>query len=201
MCWRRRSHWRSAKIIFIHVPKAAGTSVAATLYGRSLGHYTAADARLFCPDLFKSLPSFAVTRNPWDRLVSAYHFVRQGGSQDAGVWRPEHYQGHAFRTFEAFVKEWLVEQDLRQADPVFQTQMHFVGDRNGQVLVDFVARTEQMEELERHLAEVLGREILIPRKNSSDRQREYRRYYSDARTRQIVGDLYGADASRLGYDF
>lgn len=31
----RKSYWSSAGIIFVHVPKAAGTSVSHTLYGRS----------------------------------------------------------------------------------------------------------------------------------------------------------------------
>ncbi|GAH07415.1 unnamed protein product, partial [marine sediment metagenome] len=60
-----------------HIPRNGGTSINNALYGRFMGHYTARDVRFWAPDLFGRLPSFAVTRNPWARLLSAYRFAEK----------------------------------------------------------------------------------------------------------------------------
>jgi hypothetical protein len=52
MCVRRRGIWSKRGVIFVHVPKAAGTSIANALYGRSAGQMTAVQIKRYCPDLF-----------------------------------------------------------------------------------------------------------------------------------------------------
>lgn len=66
------------KTIFIHIPKTAGLSIY-EMFGMDLPHdthspvagYRAADAKLF-----KRAYKFSVIRNPWDRLVSAFHYLK-----------------------------------------------------------------------------------------------------------------------------
>ncbi len=201
MCLRRRSHWKRAGVIFVHIPKAAGTSVAHALYGRSTGHISASEIRRFCPDLFGQLPSFAISRNPWDRLVSAFSFVRQGGTRDAGVWKANQYQAPAFRSFEAFVEEWLVNQDLETVDYVFRKQAPYVTDEAGKVLVDFLGAVERMDGVERFLRQELGLAVSIPAKNPSRRRKSYREYYSSSRLINLVADTYSDDLSLFPYEF
>lgn len=58
---------------FIHIPKAAGSSLYSIIGGQSLsylGHVRAIDAKFF-----------AFTRNPYDRLVDAYVYLTNGGGQ------------------------------------------------------------------------------------------------------------------------
>src|SRR5690242_8686296 len=66
--------------IFVHVPKAAGVSIARALYGDlGMGHMTLAEYRtVFRQRAFDKMFKFAFVRNPFDRLHSAYHFLRAG---------------------------------------------------------------------------------------------------------------------------
>lgn len=202
MCQRRRSQWHRAGVIFVHIPKAAGTSIADALYGRSMGHMTAVEIRLFCPRLFARCATFAVSRNPWDRLVSAYEFVKQGGTREAAVWGRPVYRDSAFESFERFVRDWLQEQDLHSLDYVFQPQYRFVEDRRGNIIVDYVGRIERMDGVEMYVADVTGVAALaVPTKNVVQRRAHYRRYYPDAGLVNCVGDLYRRDVDLFNYDF
>jgi hypothetical protein len=201
MVFRRVPRWRESGVIFIHIPRAGGTSVSRAIYGRPLGHLRAADIRRAVPHLFERLPVVAVARNPWDRLASAYKFVVQGGTAEAGVRRRQIYGSRAFRSFSSFVEEWLSAQDLERLDYVFQPQSAYVTDAQGRVIVDFVGRLEAMPAVEAFLAACLGRRVAIDLRNASSRPRDYREFYRDAGLINRVGDLYRADVDRFGYDY
>jgi hypothetical protein len=163
---RRRPHWQGAGAIFIHVPKAAGVSVSRVLYGRPLGHFRAVDIRRVCPETFAGLPTFGVVRHPVDRLLSAYRFARSGGTGVMGMRQPRFYQAECFRSFDTFVRDWLVAQDPDRLDGVFLPQHHYLceGDR---VIVDQVIKLERIEQGMRELSAMLGRELKIGHHNRS----------------------------------
>ena len=77
--------YRKQQVIFIHIPKAAGTSVARAVLGKRAGHFTAETVRdRMGNDPYYKLYSFAVTRHPVDRLYSAYRYVKgNGGTEGA----------------------------------------------------------------------------------------------------------------------
>jgi len=202
---RRRSKlWLNAGILFIHVPKVAGTSINFALYGRFMGHVRATDIERWASPQLKALPSFAVTRNPWDRLVSAYRFAKRGrgvgGAYQAGVFRPEQYRIPEFENFERFVTEWLAERDLEKLDRIFQPQTLFVCDGSGKLLVDHVGPLEDMSSTRRFLLRHMGRVPPIEHSNSSGRTVDYREFYSPRLVR-IVGRLYADDVNSFGYSF
>jgi hypothetical protein len=200
MCYRRLPLWRRAGVVFVHVPKAAGTSINHALYGRSMGHLTAQEIQRYCPGLLETLASFAVVRNPWSRLVSAYSFVRQAGTTDAGVRNPEQYRLPAFRSFASFVDEWLVEQELDRLDFVFRPQHRFTDGPRG-ALVEYVGRVEKLDELSDYLEQRMGKRWFFEQRNASRKEADYRAYFDSKRLIQRVGDLYASDVKRFDYDF
>lgn len=198
---RRRRHWADAGVIFVHIPKTAGTSISVALYGRPLGHLPASDIQRADARQFARLPVFSVTRNPWDRLVSAYRFVIQAGTAHAGLKPSRDYESPAFRSFNSFVEDWLVGRQLDRLDHIFAPQYPFVYDKSGRLLVDFVGRVEAMSDVESYLAGITGRPIAIGRLNTTASGVDYRSYYGDRTLINRVGDLYTTDIELFGYDF
>jgi hypothetical protein len=69
--------------LFIHVPKAAGSSVAMELYGRQIGHHPVLEWKEKFPYSFKQLYTFSIVREPIDRFISAFNFLKKGGMSAA----------------------------------------------------------------------------------------------------------------------
>jgi hypothetical protein len=201
---KRREHiWIERGILFIHVPKAAGTSINQALYGRFMGHPRASDVERWGSARLRTLPRLAVVRNPWDRLVSAYRFARRGsgiGGIVAGIRNPEQYCAPEFDSFERFVREWLAPRDIVTLDGVFQPQRLYVCDRTGRPLVDHLGSLEDLRSTFSFIERTIGGRIQIPQSNRSGGRIDYRELYTDE-TRALVGKIYREDVELFGYDF
>ena len=202
--WVRRHSpsWIRAGVVFIHIPKAAGTSMNMALYGKFMGHFTASDVKRWASGDVAKLPFFALTRNPWDRLVSAYRFLKRGegigGSKP--VNRPEQYAIPEFETFERFVRDWLAGKDLTRLDYVLQPQSRFVCDRNGKLIVDHVGRVENLEPTLDFLRSNIGHVPEVSRLNRSGDAFDYRTFYTPSLA-GLVAQLYARDIELFDYDF
>ncbi|MEM7507112.1 MAG: sulfotransferase family 2 domain-containing protein [Pseudomonadota bacterium] len=188
LCHRRRGHWAQAGVIFVHVPKAAGTSISHLLYGRSLGHLPAVAIRRHCPVLWSDLPSFAVMRAPLERALSAWRFARQGGTSLAGIGR-EGRERAGQSDFAGFVDGYLSQIDLDRADPVFRPQAHYLCDAAGEMLPDAVFPFDRLDLLRDWLRARLGRAVSLPALNRSDAGEER----CDPTLRKRIEALYAQD--------
>lgn len=65
--------------IFVHIPKAAGSSVSMSLYGIQVGHRTFKDYTFCSAKKAESYRSFAVCRDPLQRAFSAFEYIKRGG--------------------------------------------------------------------------------------------------------------------------
>lgn len=201
---RQTPIWLRAGIVFIHIPKAAGTSINEALFDRFMGHARAEDLIRSGSVELSTLPRFAIARNPWDRLVSAYRFARRGkgagGAHQAWVWRPEQYQVPQCASFERFVNEWLAPRDIRKLDGIFQPQWYFVCGPNGELLVDHMGRVEDLEPTVDFIERAIGRRPAIPESNRSGERIDFRDFYTPALV-DLVGQIYREDVERFGYSF
>jgi hypothetical protein len=201
---RRSRRWLRAGVVLIHIPRTAGTSFSEAIYGHFLGNLRAADIKRWGSSSVRSLPFIAVSRNPWDRLVSAYRFVKRGGGmgglEPVAAWWPEQYQIPEFETFDRFVTEWLVGRDLMNLDLVFQPQSHFVCDERGNIIVDELGRFEDLDSIRAMLREKAPHLSTISRSNLSGDVVDYRTFYTPALV-DLVGSIYSEDVVRFGYSF
>jgi hypothetical protein len=140
--------------------------------------------------LFDSLFTFAFVRNPWDLLVSYYHFLRDAEGHPDHV---SHRRRHAARLpdFEAYLR-----YEIRRGK-ISQTRM--VADRRGRVLVNFLGRYESLRDDFAHVCRELGIDASLGRANASARG-DYRDYYTD-RLVALVRDGFAEDIERFGYEF
>lgn len=77
--WRGRQVFHDLKCIFIHIPKNGGGSVRLALskdkhYG---GHTSLIEYKTKLPKEFNDYFKFAFTRNPYDRFISAYKYLKR----------------------------------------------------------------------------------------------------------------------------
>jgi hypothetical protein len=186
------------KCMFVHIPKCAGTSVRQSLFGRGGGHRPLETFRTMVPpELFKQCFKFTFVRNPWDRLVSAFFFMKKCDVERNQRFARRHLS--AFNDFDSFVRQWVTRKNVWSFTH-FIPQHHFIciDQRLG---VDFVGFYENLPEDFATVAEKIGRPTKLRDENRlGGRAKDYRQYYNDE-TRDIVAKAYAEDIALLGYSF
>jgi hypothetical protein len=188
----------ASQCIFVHITKSAGTSVAMSLFGELPYHYTAVEYRvIFGRRDFNRYFKFAFARNPWDRLYSAYTYLKAGGwDQNDAAWASANLG--AIGSFEDFVMTWLSPERLFSHIHLWP-QRHFLCDGLGRVLIDDLGYFETLAEDFERIRSRVNAAALLPHMNRSPRD-DYRSVYTP-RAVDKVGCLYADDIVMLGYSF
>jgi hypothetical protein len=195
--------FQTSKSIFVRIPKSAGRSVSISLYDCLVGsHLTLKDYQIvFDEDGFKDYFKFTLVRNPWDRLVSAYLFLKEGGVTGFDKYFSKKYLHNVF-DFEDFVKNHLSKNEVLSFTH-FRPQTDFLLI-NGELALDFVGKFENIEED----FEVIKRQLNMPpyieltKKNvtGSRTKKDYRDYYTEEMI-GIVKKVYQKDIELFDYQF
>jgi len=187
------------KCIFIHIPKVAGTSITKTLFGCGSRHLRYTEYKKANPKKFRSYFKFSFVRNPWDRLYSAYSFLRKGGMNEMDrQWAEEHLAGYA--DFESFVKGWVTREHIWNWIH-FYPQYYFICDDRLNLKMDFVGRLESLDKDFTYVQQKLGVPVKpLPRINVSGNEKAYIQHYNEE-TRKIVADVYAEDIKMFSYTF
>lgn len=186
------------RCIFVHITKTAGTSVALSLFGELPYHYRAYEYRVFFGRrTFNQYFKFAFVRNPWDRLLSSYKYLKSGGwNEQDQQWAQTHLGN--IQTFEQFVCEWLTSERLN-AHIHFWPQYWFVTDHNKQLIIDYIGYLETINEDFDRISSYLGISATLKHTNATQKT-DYRAHYTDA-MRAKVAELYSTDIEMFGYNF
>ena len=188
---------RDHNLIFIHVPKCAGTTINSAILAavnrgkptpalrlkRQGTHTRAVNVRKIVGERdWERCWSFGVVRNPWERLVSFYAFLRLR----------ERISG------KISFQSWLVSSP-RRVDRVKRTaQSSWLCDGDRQI-VDTIFRFEHLDKVQKALSEHLGQRITFAWYKKTDHG-DYPDFY-DARTRAWVERVHAEDIERFGYEF
>ena len=186
------------RAIFIHITKTAGTSVAKSLFGYLPYHYTAIDYRIFYgKETFENYFKFAFVRNPWDRLYSAFRYIKAGGWNERDkAWSAAHLA--TYDDFNQFVMEWLTEENIKKHIH-FKPQCEFVCDRHGKLLLDYVAYFETLDSDFNKIATHLNIQTALGAHNRNP-GKNYIEVYSQA-AKSKVEEVYARDIALFGYEF
>lgn len=201
--------------VFVHAPKTGGTALTLALEARAMAddiivsdtpkgvarrgrikgaetagrlwkHSTLRDVRGLVPDVvLDALQPVTLVRNPWDRLVSYYHWLRDQGFEHPAVALAKTVTFRDFvlddGTAAAFGAAPYASYVAGGLDPIYMRLEYLSAD-----LAPF--------------EELLGFSLDVPRANVSDRRRDWRGYY-DTDTRDRVADFCAADISAFSYRF
>lgn len=207
------------RYLFIHAPKTGGTSMALALEARAMKddvmlgdtpkavqrrkrlkevqtrgrlwkHATLADIDgLVTPDMLAGLFVFTLVRNPWDRVVSYYHWLRGQTFDHPAV---AHARGLSFHDF--------AQHPHTQASLRGSPARHYMTDATGAERCDLFVRLEHMARDIASLEAHLGFALDLPHANRSGREAGYRGYYN-ADSRAAVAEACAEDIARFGYAF
>jgi hypothetical protein len=212
------SHGR--KYIFVHIPKTGGTSLSLVLEakamkddlligdtpkaksrrnrakgmdtsGRLWKHSRLADIYgLVTQQQIESYFVFTIIRNPWDRMVSYYHWLKIQKFDHPAVRCAHEY------SFTDFLSDPMIKHSLQN-----DAAQKYVSDHSGVDRCDLYLRLEFLQQdtglLEQHLEIKLKK---LPHDNRSKRDRDYAGYY-DAQSKNIIAKVFAADIEKFKYRF
>jgi hypothetical protein len=206
--------------VFVHIPKTGGTALTLALEaraqardviigdtpkararkrrlaalparGRLWKHSTLADLDGWIgPADLGQMFVLTLVRNPWDRMVSYYHWLQ------AQTFAHPAVQMAKASAFSAFLNHPQIRASL-QAWPY----RAWMCDADGVDRCTLYARLEQPEQDLSAFEAMLGFALTpFPRSNESHRNRDWRGYYSDDDAALLAG-LCAEDIARFGYRF
>ena len=185
------------RFIFVHLNKTGGTSIEKVFVPEAdqkdvrYKHASAAYYRKKFPRSFRDYYKFAFVRNPWDWLVSRYHWSRDRQ-----------------RLFDFSFAEMLARLQagipLSPVAPWLESEALLPQrDRlcvDGDIAVDFVGRFERLQEDFNVVCAALRIESRTLDHVFRTNHTRYVDYYDDD-MRRLVGQLYATDVAEFGYRF
>ena len=211
---------RGRSFIFVHIPKTGGTALTLALeakamkddiligdtpkararkgrlqgvkaHGRLRKHSTLADiAGLATDDEIAGFFTLTLVRNPWDRIVSYYHWLHDQSFAHRAVGLAKSL------SFSAFLNHGQTRMALS-----LWPYAAYMRDRMGKERASLFARLEHLDtDLAPFEAHLGFRLTPLARANASDRARDWRPFYSDADA-GLVTQICAEDIARFGYHF
>jgi len=180
------------EFVFIHINKTGGSSIEQAL-GCRFEHKTALEKKAeLGKETWKKLFSFAFARNPWDRVASHYHYR---------VMTDQTELGRKTIGFNEWVKLAYGENAPAYYDKpkMFMPQWHWLIDKKGKLLVDYIGRFENLQIDFAHICLRLNRQAELPHLKKSDRG-GYRECYNEESI-AIVRQWFAIDIEKFGYEF
>lgn len=210
---------RARRFILVHAPKTGGTALSLALEakaakddlligdtpkarrragrwkgvrtaGRVWKHSTLADViGLVSWEEIERFQVVMMVRNPWDRAVSYYHWLRGQGFAHPAVGLAKSHDFSGFlnhpQTMAGF-RMWPYGAYLRRPE----------GTENPCLFIRLEHFAQDAAPFEAHL----GFRLALPVANVTERARDWRGYYSAADA-ALVGEVCGEDIARFGYRF
>lgn len=211
---------RGRGYLFVHIPKTGGTALTLALEARAMRddiiigdtpkararrgrlaglsargrlwkHSTLADIDgVVTAEEVERLFLVTLVRNPWDRVVSYYHWLKTQSFDHPAVVLAKACGFSEFLNHpdtRASLAAWPYGTYLRDAGGVERTAL----------FARLEAVEQDLQPFEAHLG---FRVTPFPRANDSARARDWRGYYSDADA-DVVAEVCRADIARFGYRF
>lgn len=190
-------------MIFLHVPKTAGSAILKQKFGLSHhGHFRPEHYASNDMDKFKRSHKIAVVRNPWDRMVSAFSYLSQniGDGKYAKKFVADHLC--EMEKFESFLDKMISSkkyQSIVTKWDHFRPQWDFISYKD-EYCVDLLGRFEELDEFNTKFCNKVGLSSEIVKKTNSSERSKYRDYYSSTHA-DFVYELYKTEIDYLDYNY
>ena len=168
--WRGRQVFHDLKCIFIHIPKNGGGSVRLALspnknYG---GHTSLLEYKNKLPPEHFNYFKFAFTRNPYERFISAYKYLKRRIDTQNPRFTP-HISKEEVKDFHSFTN--MAKTKLLTITHI-RPQYLFLIDENDNIGVDFLGKFENFQEDFNKVCKMLNIKTNLPHLHKSKNKPE-----------------------------
>lgn len=198
-CWYMGNH---SNIAYLRLAKCACTSIISTLVQEDEEdiHPLAAKKYEITGNIsnMKSVYKFTFVRNPFERLVSNYVNKVKNLEKNNYYKQKDYCMGilNDIFDFEEFVRRVTSIPD-RWADRHFKQQYSYLYDDNGELLVDYIGKVENLSNDYLKIQQKYGLKKL-EWKNKSDKE-NWKTFYTEE-TAKLVYEYYKNDIITFGYE-
>ena len=228
------------KIIFVHIPKCAGSSIeyffkknnlrldfveekidfksnetnfseVVKLHKGKTQHLSASDIDKLLGNIkFKEYYKFSIVRNPYDRLVSYYFYIKKQKKPQLDKIHVDLV--HSSSSFNEFIMKAI---DIPAMYPIFNQYVYLSENYNNiNKMIDYIGKFETLNrdfktilrksnfatsKLDKIKSSLGYSKYQLPRINTSNRGK-YQNYYN-SELRQIVTQICRKDCELFGYEF
>jgi len=215
----------SRNFIFIHVPKAAGTTmseyysnysqccdveIGGTFMGESLQKFYGKRFKLgkhaTYNELYASMGEalmnkyyiFGVVRSPYDRVKSIYSFLKEWNVWSVG-WPKQHKEFSEINSVNEFVLSDFFQE--RGVDRMFMPQSFWLSNHEGKVAVNYVCKVENLNNDVNNLNKIIGLPQLegVLGKSNASRLNEIKQFDFERTALDIINKKYEIDFKNFGY--
>jgi len=182
------------KIVFVHIPKAAGTAVSKALFGKRMGHFSIYAYRIANKRKYSDYYKFSIVRNPYSKVYSAWMYLKNSPHAEDRDWFSANLAKYI--SFEDFVLNWLSITNARSWKH-FIPQVDYICI-NGVVAVDDVFKVENISCAEQVLSDRLGYEVKFSRSNVGISLFDINIYTDEMK--RVLLRVYKEDFEVFGYE-
>ena len=185
--------------VYIAIPKTGSTTIrnfcGYKYWWEPWAHETAPEIiERIGPQSWEKKFTFTFVRNPYARAVSMYFWSSTGLVCDSRI----HFREWARFCFSA---ELYPHRSLLSVRNHPSQQVQYIANNEGEILVDFVGKLENIEEDMGVVCKRLNIPFThVPHENKGLASLDYRDYYDDE-TVEVVGNWFREDLEQFGYDF
>lgn len=207
---------RKYNALYVHIPKTGGTFITNNVLkmgnkpGKEKGlgeynffgyfnnieynHLTSLEIKKIIGDAFNSYYSFAFVRNPFDKVVSEFFYLKKTQNDNIGLLKN--------KNFKEFIKDLYNKFHLIDTQPQYIInhyipQYKFVMDKDNEIMVNFLGKFENFSQDIKKIMKTLNINVPIIKLNATI-HKHYTHYY-DKETIKMVEEMYKKDLELFNY--
>ena len=166
--------YKKRNIIFIHIPKNAGSSIVKSLYDDGISHSSALYYKTIDEEFFRKTESFALLRNPIDRFCSAFNYLKFHSKQEPNIkFRNSHLQD--INNVSDLIIKMKFDPSFKSMIlrfPHFRTQSEYVCNKKGEIIVNRIGHLDFLESFTNEISSYIHQPFNIEHINKSNNQKK-----------------------------
>jgi chondroitin 4-sulfotransferase 11 len=200
---------KDCKLIFIHIPKNAGTSVSKSLGFAKTAHHTAEEIQIILTkNIYEAYDSIAIVRNPYSRFMSLFNYAKQEESLYHSSVNPDKSLYGKHLDYELLKNASLddciqllykgkLKHDLLWNQ--WRAQSDWIMNKKEKSLVKKIFKMENLNELQIYLNKKYDLTVEFPKANVSNNTSWEEQ--NTQHSKELIYNYYKRDFINFGYSF